>query len=144
MKKPRIPLLAAVTLVFAAFILGFFAGRNTDRTPVQIQMLPAATSPVAEAASAAATHPAEEAPPETDVPETEVLETQPQWPLDINTATLEQLQTLPGIGPVLAQRILDYREAEGAFQSVGELIKVSGIGEKKLEAIWDLVTIGGQ
>lgn len=63
--------------------------------------------------------------------------------VDINTATSEQLQTLPGIGPVLAQRIIDYRNEYGTFDSIGELINVSGIGEKKLEAIWDLVTTGG-
>ena len=63
--------------------------------------------------------------------------------IDLNTATAEQLQTLPGIGPVIAERIIAYRKETGGFESVGELMHVSGIGEKKLEAIWDLVTIGG-
>ena len=60
-----------------------------------------------------------------------------------DTATAAQLQTLPGIGEVIAQRIIDYRESHGPFRSVGELTRVEGIGEKRLEAIWDLVTAGG-
>jgi competence protein ComEA len=51
-------------------------------------------------------------------------------PLDLNTATLEQLQTLPGVGPVLAQRILDWRTGHGRFGSVDDLRNVSGIGER--------------
>ena len=72
-------------------------------------------------------------------------ETQPEVPgiVNLNTATAEQLQTLPGIGPVLASRIIAYREEYGSFDTIGELANVSGIGEKRLEEIWDLVTTGG-
>ena len=52
--------------------------------------------------------------------------------VNLNTATLEQLDTLPGVGPVTAQRILDWRSAHGAFTSVDELLEVEGIGEKTL------------
>lgn len=120
MKKPRIPILALITCVFAAFLGGFFAGRNINRTPVQITTL-TATVPAGDAAEAA---------------------TEPGI-LDINTATAEELQGLPGIGEVLAQRIIDYRDENGPFQAVGDLLNVSGIGTKKLEAILDLITIGG-
>lgn len=64
-------------------------------------------------------------------------------PVNINTANLQQLMTLPGIGEVLAQRILDYREEHGPFQSPGELLNVSGIGETKLQEILDHITTGG-
>ncbi len=55
----------------------------------------------------------------------------PGSPLDLNAATVEQLQELPGVGPVLAQRIVDWRVAHGRFSSVDELREVSGIGAKK-------------
>lgn len=55
--------------------------------------------------------------------------------LNINTATSEQLQALPGIGKVLAERILEKREETGGFQSAEDLLSVSGIGEKKFEDI---------
>jgi competence protein ComEA len=59
--------------------------------------------------------------------------------INLNTATLEELDSLPGIGPVLAQRIIDYREANGPFQSVDDLLRVKGIGLSLLEQIRDLV-----
>lgn len=60
--------------------------------------------------------------------------------VNINTATKEQLETLPGIGPTLAQRIIDYRSENGFFSSCEDLLKVKGIGEKKLEKIKDKIT----
>jgi competence protein ComEA len=55
--------------------------------------------------------------------------------VDLNTATLAALDTLPGVGPVLAQRIVDWRAQHGRFASVDELGEVSGIGDKLLEQI---------
>jgi len=56
-------------------------------------------------------------------------------PIDLNTAAAADLDALPGIGPALALRIVDYRNAHGPFQKIDDLEKVSGIGSKKLEKI---------
>ena len=61
--------------------------------------------------------------------------------VDINTATLDELQTLTGIGPVIAQRIIDYRTENGAFTSIEDLLNVKGIGEATLNKFRDRVTI---
>ena len=61
--------------------------------------------------------------------------------LDINTATVEQLKQLPGIGEKIAERIVKYREEHGYFKKVEDLLNVEGIGEKKLEAIKPLIQI---
>jgi competence protein ComEA len=63
----------------------------------------------------------------------------PSAPLDLNSATLEQLEALPGIGPVTAQKILDYRQQHGAFHSVSELEGVSGIGPSHMAQLKGLV-----
>jgi competence protein ComEA len=62
-------------------------------------------------------------------------------PINLNTATLADLDTLPGLGPVLAQRILDAREAQGGFKAIGDLRKVEGIGDARYEQLKDLVTV---
>lgn len=61
--------------------------------------------------------------------------------ININTAGPEELDTLPGIGPALAQRIIQYRETHGPFQTVEDIKKVSGIGEKSFEKLKDKITV---
>jgi competence protein ComEA len=65
----------------------------------------------------------------------------PATPVHLNTATLEELDGLPGVGPVTAQRILDYRQEHGAFRSVDELDAVPGIGPARLEQLRELVQL---
>jgi competence protein ComEA len=63
----------------------------------------------------------------------------PTAPLDLNTASAEQLDALPGVGPATAQKIIDYRQAHGPFRSVDELEAVPGIGPSKLAQLKGLV-----
>jgi len=65
--------------------------------------------------------------------------TSPSAPLDLNSATLEQLENLPGIGPVTAQKILDYRQQHGAFHAIAELQGVPGIGPAHMAQLKGLV-----
>ncbi|MCA9936212.1 MAG: helix-hairpin-helix domain-containing protein [Ardenticatenaceae bacterium] len=62
--------------------------------------------------------------------------------LNLNTASVAELDTLPGIGPSTAQKILDYREENGLFTTVDDIMNVSGIGPAKFEAIKELITVG--
>lgn len=80
----------------------------------------------------------EETPPVTKAssPGTEAL-------LDLNTASQSELEALPGVGPVLAERIVAYRAEQGPFSSIEELEEVEGISTRTIEALRPLVTIGG-
>lgn len=78
----------------------------------------------------------------TASPATTVAASSSALRININTASLDDLMQLKGIGAVLAGRIIDYREEHGAFGSVEELTEVRGIGDKTLDAIRDTVTIG--
>jgi len=129
MKKQGIPILVIITIVFAAFTSGFFLGKNHSSEPVTLSV------PVS----------MQTLPPETTVPETEETIPVPTivFPIDINRAEKDEFMALPGIGEVLAGRILAYREENGSFAAVEELLNVEGIGKKRFEEILDLITIGG-
>ncbi|MDD2696118.1 MAG: ComEA family DNA-binding protein [Anaerolineales bacterium] len=75
---------------------------------------------------------------ETDVP----YPTSTRWLIDLNTATQAELESLPGIGPVLSRRIIAYRNAYGPFLTVEDLLKVYGIKPETFELIRDLITVG--
>lgn len=84
---------------------------------------------------------------ETELPasQEEVLPDLPDLtPLDLNTATAEELAGLPGIGEELARRIVEYRAEHGAFQSIEDIMEVSGIGEGKFAALEGRITVDGE
>jgi competence protein ComEA len=61
--------------------------------------------------------------------------------VNLNTATVEQLQVLPGVGPALAKAIVDYRAKAGKFSKIEELLNVKGVGEKKFQQIKDRLVV---
>ena len=73
----------------------------------------------------------------TDTAETESV----NFPIDINSAGIDELKTLDGIGDAAASKIIEYRETYGSFKNREELLNVSGIGEKKLEKIYDFIFV---
>lgn len=128
MKNKVSILLAVVTALFVGFTLGLFVGRNTGSGTVTLAVSPQMqTAPTTAATAAAVT-----------VPEETV-----SFPVNINTADADTLTALPGIGRVLAERIVAYRRQNGSFRAIEEITNVEGIGEKKAEAILDLITVGG-
>ena len=66
----------------------------------------------------------------------------PAGKVNLNTATVEQLTTVPGVGPKLAARIVEQRQKSGSFKSVQEILTVKGIGEKNLAKIQTYLTVG--
>lgn len=141
MKKQGIFVLVMLTVLFVGFVCGFFIGRNMASGDVQISKLPESTT------LPSTTAPVNTAP---TLPTGSVVTTEPSpsettpnsgTKVNINTATKEELMTLPGIGEVLAGNIIAYRTANGPFTSPADLLNISGIGEKRLEAIYDLITV---
>jgi len=61
--------------------------------------------------------------------------------LNLNTATPKQLEALPGVGPVLAKRIVDFREKKGGYRRIEELLAIPGISEKKFKVLRDHLTV---
>ena len=128
MKNTGTVCLVIIACMLVAFTGGFFIGRNYNHADVQISNLSTGS------AVTAATEETENT--------NQTLTTSPSI-VNINTATLEDLMSLPNIGPVLAQRIIDFREKYGDFKDVLDLGKVEGIGKKTLEGLLDRITVGG-
>lgn len=122
MKKASALIALIISVILLVGLICFYLYRNSTGTPLLIQRLPSAASTLTDS--------------HETMPTTDGL-------LNINTADLAQLSALPGIGQVLAQRIIDYRHTNGDFRSPADLLNIPGIGEKKLEAILDLITTGG-
>lgn len=129
MKKSAIVILLMITVAFSSFVGGFYIGRNYHRTTIEVSATQATAPP-------ASTSDYENNTIAAPVPTQSNL-------VNINTATLAELDTLYGIGPVLAQAIIDYRTEHGDFTKTEDLLKVDGIGEKTLEKIIDQITVGG-
>ena len=160
MKNKAMAALAAMVLLFGGFTGGFFLGRNTRVETIQTTKTVRETVPgetVVVLREVLVTLPPETVMP--TVPPTEqpvrsepVKQTEPKkssdssekkvtFPVNINTASKRELDALPGIGEVLAQRIIDYRSANGPFSTVDELTKVKGIGVKTLEKLKPYATV---
>ena len=139
MKERKVEvILLAICALFVCFTLGFFVGRNTGGHEISVQTERQPEAPTEEVV-VRETAPTE-LPEVTEEPEVPAAPQEPTV-LNLNTATVEELTTLPGIGPVLAQRIVDFRTANGPFASVEQLTDVEGVGEKKLDAIREYLRI---
>ena len=126
MKNKLLTVLPVLTALFVGLTLGLYLGRNPAGGSVTVSIPERQSDTVSPADTR----------PETDPADTAL-------PVNINTADAAELAQLPGIGEVLAQRIVDYRHAHGDFTAVEQLTNVEGIGEGKLEAILEQITIGG-
>lgn len=114
-----------ILVLAAAFILGYLLGSGQTAAPVQVTIAPsAAVSPS----------------PETT---TEAEPSASGELIDLNTATQEQLETLPGIGRELASRIIAYRQEYGPFVAKEQLMDVDGIGQGRYDKIEAYLTVGG-
>lgn len=126
MKKHIIPILMAFLTLLVVFMSGIYLGRRMSGPAIQMS-------------SGICDGPTEI----TTLPNETKEEIRVSFPIDINTASLQELMELPDIGEVLAQRIIDHREANGPFDSPEDIMEVYGISDKRYDKIKDLIYIGG-
>lgn len=120
---------AAVVLGLASLsTLGIAISRDLQREPVPA-IVPLVTEPSPSSGSMSAIH--------QPTPRPQAIRR-----IDVNRADLGELDLLPGIGPALGQRIIDFRTQHGMFESIDDLTKVSGIGPRTLDRLRPLVTLG--
>ena len=130
MEKVKFPVVMLVVVgIMAAFLCGLFIGRSGNRDVLYEEL------PESQPATQSRTLPEEPAVATTETTEDAETTEATIGIVNINKASVEELTALPGIGEVLAQRIVDYRLENGPFQTTEELMNVSGVGEKKYEAV---------
>lgn len=130
MKNTPVSILACACLILAAFLCGLYLGRNITSEPIQTSVLSTQASTVPSGSTV------------TSLPST-ASATQGDGKVNINTADIYTLMSLPGIGETYAQRIIDYRAANGPFEDISDIKNVEGIGDKRYESIKNLITTGG-
>ena len=155
----------ALTVLCLVFTAGFFAGKSGSGSVITIEKMTndsstaaaastpsqplegqigLSASPDVSTSSVPYASASESEAPVTDeaTPPTDAAKNTTAFLVNINTASAAELDSLPGIGDVLAGRIIEYRQSNSGFKSIEEIMDVSGIGEKKYIDIKDMITVG--